>query len=121
MKKTYRHSLLKETEALRTVVSAATAGKGASHLSPSLATLKKLNDAGLLEAYILLAIADDGIAKDYPAYLRTNRDNCAAMCSSTSSPAAENKRRPSIMHSSPVFRTPTLFRTEPYYTHFSMA
>jgi tetratricopeptide (TPR) repeat protein len=70
--KTYRHSLPEEAEALRTVVSVA--GKGASHLSPSLATPKKLNDAGLLEAYILLAIADDGIAKDYPAYLRSNRD-----------------------------------------------
>jgi tetratricopeptide (TPR) repeat protein len=70
--KTYRHSLPEEAEALRTVVSVA--GKGASHLSPSLATLKKLNDAGLLEAYILLAIPDDGIAKDYPAYLRSNRD-----------------------------------------------
>ena len=72
--KSYRHSLPEETEALRAVLSAATVGKGVSHLSPSLATLKKLNDAGLLEAYILLAIADDGIAKDYPAYLRTNRD-----------------------------------------------
>jgi len=72
--KTYRHSLPEEAEALRTVVSVATAGKGVPHLSPSLATLKKLNDAGLLEAYILLAIPDDGIAKDYPAYLRSNRD-----------------------------------------------
>jgi tetratricopeptide (TPR) repeat protein len=72
--KAYRHSLPEEAEALRTVISAATAGKGVAHLSPTLATLKKLNDAGLLEPYILLAIADDGIVKDYPAYLRTNRD-----------------------------------------------
>ena len=35
---------------------------------------KKLNDEGLLEAYILLARPDAGIVKDHPAYLRANRD-----------------------------------------------
>ena len=71
---TYRHSLAEEVDALRSVIALATSDKKAKGLSPSLARLKKLNDEGLLEAYILLAHADDGIAKDHPAYLKTNRD-----------------------------------------------
>ena len=36
--------------------------------------LKKLSDGGLLEAYILLGRADEGISQDHPAYLKENRD-----------------------------------------------
>jgi hypothetical protein len=43
-------------------------------LSPSLIKLKKLNDEGLLEAYILLAKPDNGIAEDHPTYLKENRE-----------------------------------------------
>ncbi|HEY5443343.1 MAG TPA: hypothetical protein VIJ87_02520, partial [Pyrinomonadaceae bacterium] len=43
-------------------------------LNPSIALLKKLDDAGLLEAYILISIPDQGIIKDHPAYLKDNRD-----------------------------------------------
>ena len=70
----YRHSLAEEADALRSVISMATADKKLKNLSPSLAKLKKLNDEGLLEAYILLARADEGISRDHPAYLRDNRD-----------------------------------------------
>ncbi len=70
----YRHSLAEEAEALRSVITLATADKKVKSLSPSLAKLKKLNDEGLLEAYILMANADAGISKDHPAYLRENRD-----------------------------------------------
>ena len=70
----YRHSLAEEADALRSVISVATSAKETKTLSPSLAKLKKLNDAGLLEAYILLARPDSGIARDHPAYLRANRD-----------------------------------------------
>ncbi len=35
---------------------------------------RNLSDAGLLEAYVLLARADRGLAQDYPQYLQTNRD-----------------------------------------------
>ena len=77
--KTYRHSLAEEAEAIRSVLTLAQAAgdkdKKPKTLSPSLATLKKLNDEGLLEAYILLARPDQGIAQDYAEYLRTNRDN----------------------------------------------
>jgi len=70
----YRHSLPEEAEALRSVITLATSDKKAKTLSPSLAKLKRLNDEGLLEAYILLARPDEGIAQDHPAYLKENRD-----------------------------------------------
>lgn len=72
--KAYRHSLAEEVDALRSVLTMATADRKVKALSPSLAKLKKLNDEGLLEAYILLAQPDDGIARDFLAYLKQNRD-----------------------------------------------
>ena len=72
--KTYRHSLAEEADALRSVVALATGDKKVKKLSPSMEKLKKLNDEGLLEAYILLARPDEGIAADHPAYLKRNRD-----------------------------------------------
>ncbi len=72
--KTYRHSLPEEVDALRSVITLATSDKKVKNLNPSLARLKKLDEEGLLEAYILLAHPDDGISRDYPAYLRQNRD-----------------------------------------------
>src|ERR1051325_1143400 len=73
----YRHSLLEEAQALRAVAEAASkdlkTGK-IKTLEPALASLVKLNEDGLLEAYILLARPDEGIAQDYDAYRRTNRD-----------------------------------------------
>jgi tetratricopeptide (TPR) repeat protein len=72
--KTYRHSLAEEADALRSVLAVAASDKKTKSLSPSLAKLKKLNDEGLLEAYILLARADQGIAQDFPAYVTQNRD-----------------------------------------------
>ncbi len=71
--KAYRHSLAEEVDALRTVVSVATSDKKAK-LGPSLARLKKLDEQGLLESYILIARPDEGIVQDYPAYLKQNRD-----------------------------------------------
>ncbi|HEY0323364.1 MAG TPA: tetratricopeptide repeat protein [Pyrinomonadaceae bacterium] len=72
--KAYRHSLAEEAEALRMVVASAKADKKIKKLEESLANLVKLNDAGLLEAFILLARADDGIAQDYEEYRKGNRD-----------------------------------------------
>ena len=34
----------------------------------------KLNSAGLIEAYILFARPDQGIARDYAAFRKDNRD-----------------------------------------------
>ena len=74
--KDYRHSLAEEADALRSVLVIATEQKSSkpASLSPSLQMLKKLNDEGLLEAYILLARVDRGIAQDHPAYLMSNRE-----------------------------------------------
>ena len=58
----YRHSLAEEAEALRSVITLATSDKKVKTLNPSLAKLKKLDDEGLLEAYILLGHADEGIS-----------------------------------------------------------
>jgi len=75
--KIYRHSLKEETAALRMVAEAAArdlkSGKVKS-LETSLANLIKLNDAGLLEAFVLFARPDEGIVRDYVAYRRDNRE-----------------------------------------------
>lgn len=70
----YRHTLAEEADALRSVLAIAASDKKTKTLSPSLSKLKNLNDAGLLEAYILLARPDEEIARDFPAYLRQHRD-----------------------------------------------
>jgi tetratricopeptide (TPR) repeat protein len=71
----YRHTLQEETEALRSVASMAKSLKGKkTKLSQELENLINLDNDGLLEAYILLAIPDDGIAEDHFAYLKNNRE-----------------------------------------------
>lgn len=73
--KAYRHSLQEEAEALRSVVKIANELKGKNkNLDPQLSTLAKLDQDGLLEAFILMAIPDQGIAQDHAAYLKQNRD-----------------------------------------------
>lgn len=69
----YRHSLAEEADALRSVLAVVASDKRTKTLSPSLARLKKLNDEGLLEAYLLMGRADQGIAQDHRAYLLANR------------------------------------------------
>ncbi|HXM49741.1 MAG TPA: hypothetical protein VN956_18000 [Pyrinomonadaceae bacterium] len=75
--KIYRHSLKEETAALRTVAEIASKdfkeGK-TKLLDVSLHNLIKLYEAGFLEAYVLYARPDNGIARDYAAYRAANRD-----------------------------------------------
>ena len=75
--KVYRHSLKEEAAALRMVAEAASkdlkSGK-VKALEASLDSLVQLNDAGLLEAFILFARPDQGIARDYAAYRKDNRE-----------------------------------------------
>ncbi len=75
--KEYRHSLKEEAAALRMVAEAAAkdlkSGK-IKALEPSLAMLVKLNEDGFLEAYVLFAHPDQGIARDYAAYRKDNRE-----------------------------------------------
>jgi len=74
---TYRHSLAEELAALRavvTVVQSQMKEKRIKKLTLALENLMKLNDASLLEAYILFVRPDEGIARDYAAYRKTSRD-----------------------------------------------
>ena len=74
---TYRHSLAEELAALRGVaesVQEQMKERRVKKLAPSLENLMMLNDAGLLEAYILFARSDQGIARDYAAYRKDNRE-----------------------------------------------
>ena len=68
--KTYRHSLQEEADAIRETLKSAKEQK-LSH--PHFDILQKLDNEGLLEAFILLAVADEGIAQDHPEYLKNNR------------------------------------------------
>jgi tetratricopeptide (TPR) repeat protein len=75
--KAYRHTLREEAEALRSVVTSAKEqqkGGKVKQLDANLARLVRLHDEGLLEAYVLLARPDEGIAQDYAAYRKSNRD-----------------------------------------------
>lgn len=72
--KAYRHSLAEEADAIRAVLSLAIGDKKVKNLNPSIAKLKKLNDEGLLEAYILMGRPDQGIAEDHAAFLKQSRD-----------------------------------------------
>ena len=75
--KQYRHSLREEDEALGLVVSSVeqqVKDKKVEKLDPGLATLLELKQKGLLDAYILLARADEGLAQDFPDYRKANRD-----------------------------------------------
>ena len=73
--KTYRHSLKEEADALRAAIAAVgEKARKSKDLDPSLATLIRLDQDGVLEPYILLARSDAGIAQDYPGFLKEHRD-----------------------------------------------
>ena len=78
--KEYRHSLAEEMDGFQMVVSQVKEKmkkKEIKQLDPALASLVKLSDEGLLEAFILITRADEGIAKDYAAYRDSHRDKIA--------------------------------------------
>ena len=73
----YRHSIAEEVDALRMVLVSLREQKkekGEIKLSPSLENLMKLDEAGLLAAYIFFARPDEGIVRDYFAYRKANRE-----------------------------------------------
>jgi len=76
----YRHSLAEETEALTAEIRVLEKLKSDIETAEmvleneSLVLLLKLHQAGVLEAYVLFRLADDGIAKDYSAYRAGNRN-----------------------------------------------
>lgn len=75
--KEYRHSLAEEMDGFQKVVSQIREKqkkKEIKQLDPALASLMKLSDEGLLEAFVLISHADPGISKDYEAYRDLHRD-----------------------------------------------
>ncbi len=72
--KEYRHTLKEEDTALSMVVTVVKERKTAPEsLDESLRNLVELSSAGMLDCWILLNGADDGIAKDYDAYRNQHR------------------------------------------------
>ncbi len=72
--KEYRHSLKEEDAALSAVAAIAKEGKiEPDKLDESLRNLVALNDAGMLDCWILISGADDGIERDYTAYRKDHR------------------------------------------------
>ena len=75
--KAYRHTLREEAEALHAVADLArqqSKDKKVKKLSPSLANLVRLDEAGMLEPYVFYTRADRGIVQDYEAYRKANSD-----------------------------------------------
>jgi tetratricopeptide (TPR) repeat protein len=72
--KVYRHTLKEEDAALGSVVEIAREGKiKREELDESLRNLVELSDAGMLDCWILINGADQGIAQDYEAYRKDHR------------------------------------------------
>jgi hypothetical protein len=75
----YRHTLKEEAEALSGVAKVAAEVMSSKKnkkkkMQPDLAELVRLDEAGMLESYILLFRPDEGIAQDYEAYRSANRE-----------------------------------------------
>lgn len=72
--KEYRHTLKEEDAALSIVATTAKEKNiDRNKLDESLRDLIDLNDAGMLDCWILISGADDGIARDYDAYRKEHR------------------------------------------------
>jgi tetratricopeptide (TPR) repeat protein len=80
----YRHSLPEESEALTAaaqVIKKLKDDKKTAELvaaDPTAGLLLKLHEAGLIDAYVLFSLGDDGIARDYTAYRAKNREKLEA-------------------------------------------
>lgn len=75
--KSYRHSLKEEVAAFSLVVTVFAEmqqNKKLKEPDPSLVLLSRFKEEGLLEPYVLLIGADNGIARDYAEYQAAHRD-----------------------------------------------
>jgi len=73
--KEYRHTLKEEDAALSLVADSVKQQKiKPGKLDESLRTLIELNDAGMLDCWILISGADNGLARDYDAYRKEHRE-----------------------------------------------
>lgn len=78
-KQQYRHSMAEEMSAVRAMLAAVDEqlDKGelkSSELDGPIQLLLRLDEEGLLEPYILLALADQGISQDYEPYRAEHRE-----------------------------------------------
>lgn len=72
--KVYRHTLKEEDAALSTVVTFVKEKKlDSASLDESMRNLVELSDAGMLDCWILINGADEGIQQDYDAYRKGHR------------------------------------------------
>jgi tetratricopeptide (TPR) repeat protein len=72
--KEYRHTLKEEEDALSLVATSVKEKKiNPKKLDESLRNLVELYDAGMLDCWILISGADNGIAQDYDAYRKEHR------------------------------------------------
>jgi tetratricopeptide (TPR) repeat protein len=94
--KEYRHSLPEETQALsvaaETLIPKDTKKTPKPPEDPNLALLLRLYQAGMIEPYILLNGADQGIARDYDAYREKNRAKLEEYLSTFVVPPAPPKK-----------------------------
>jgi tetratricopeptide (TPR) repeat protein len=75
----YRHSLAEEVAALRMALASLKMDQlDLEGADKDVRDLVMLDRAGMIEAYILLQAADEGIAQDYNAYRIANRDKLAS-------------------------------------------
>jgi tetratricopeptide (TPR) repeat protein len=73
--KVYRHSLAEEVDSIHTMLAVAAETKiKPDKLSTSTKLLMELDKNGMLECWILLDDADQGIAQDYVAYRKDHRE-----------------------------------------------
>jgi tetratricopeptide (TPR) repeat protein len=96
--KQYRHSLTEEAEALTMAATVWTEVNESEKKQkkvppapkdPNLILLLKLYQAKMIEPYVLLNAADEGIAQDYPGYREKNRDKLEQYLSDFVVPALE--------------------------------
>jgi tetratricopeptide (TPR) repeat protein len=89
--KQYRHSLAEEVDALTTTAQFAESKRGSSALDkdPNVQLLLKLYRANMLEPYVLLNGADQGIAQDYVAYRAQNRQKLVDYLGTYVAPASK--------------------------------
>ena len=78
----YRHTLKEEADCLDVMVKVLKEqkdyAKKMKDLEPALLELIRIDEAGLLEPYVLLNRADSEISRDYPAYRTANREKVRA-------------------------------------------
>lgn len=88
----YRHSLAEESDALSQAAKMLPQSVQAADLGdPNLALLKRLADSNMIEPYVLLNGADQGIAQDYVAYRAQNRGRLEEYLSQFVVPPAPQK------------------------------